>query len=58
MKSKIAEILVTGMIMVSLAGCGTKTGAMESSNVGVDVSKEIIETEDTKADVEVKEENN
>lgn len=56
MKSKIAEILVTGMIMVSLAGCGTKTGAMESSNVGVDVSKEIIETEDTKADVEVKEE--
>ena len=60
MKSKIVGILVTGMIMVSLAGCGTKTGATEqvpeSSDAVVDVSNEITETEDTEADVEGKEE--
>ena len=60
MKSKIVGILVTGMIMVSFAGCGTKTGATEqvpeSSDAVVDVSNEITETEDTEADVEGKEE--
>lgn len=60
MKSKIIGILVTGMIVASLTGCGTKTGATEqvpeSSGAVVDVSNEITETEDTKADVEGKEE--
>lgn len=60
MKSKIIGILVTGMIVVSLTGCGTKTGETEqvpeSSGAVVDVSNEITETEDTKADVEGKEE--
>lgn len=60
MKSKIMGILVTGMIVASLIGCGTKTGATEqvpeSSDAVVDVSNEITEIEDTKADVEGKEE--
>lgn len=60
MKSKIMGILVTGMIVAFLTGCGTKTGATEqvpeSSDAVVDVSNEITETEDTKADVEGKEE--
>lgn len=60
MKKKVASVLVTGLIMVSLAGCGTKTGATEqvpeSSGAVVDVSNEITEIEDTKADVEGKEE--
>lgn len=60
MKSKIIGILVTGMIVVSLTGCGTKTGETEqvpeSSGAVVDVSNEITETEDTEADVEGKEE--
>jgi len=60
MKKRIIGILVTGMIVASLTGCGTKTEATEqvpeSSNAIVDVSNEITETEDTEADVEVKEE--
>lgn len=60
MKSKIMGILVTGMIAAFLTGCGTKTGATEqvpeSSDAVVDVSNEITEIEDTKADVEGKEE--
>lgn len=51
MKKKVASVLVTGLIMVSLAGCGTKTGATEqvpeSSEAVADVSNEITETEDT-----------
>lgn len=61
MKKKVASVLVTGMIVAFLTGCGTKTGATEqvpeSSDAVVDVSNEITEIEDTKADVEGKEEN-
>lgn len=60
MKRRVVSIWVTGMIVASLTGCGTKTGTVErvpeSSNAIVDVSNEITETEDTEADVEVKEE--
>lgn len=57
MKSKIVGILVTGLIMVSLAGCGAKTAeatdqAPESSNVVVDVSDETTETEVTETEAE------
>ena len=45
MKKRIIGILVTGMIVASLTGCGTKTEATEqvpeSSNAIVDVSNEI-----------------
>ena len=57
MKRKIVGILVTGLIMVSLAGCGAKTAeatdqAPESSDAVVDVSDETVETEVTETEAE------
>ena len=58
MKRKIVGILVTGLIMVSLAGCGAKTAeatdqAPESSDAVVDVSDETVETEVTETEIEI-----
>lgn len=57
MKRKAASILVTGLIVASLAGCGTKTAEAtgqvpESSNAVVDVSDETTETKITETEAE------
>lgn len=57
MKKKVASVLVTGLIMASLAGCGTKTAEAtdqvpESSNAVVDVSDETTETKITETEAE------
>ncbi len=54
---KWAVVVVTGIFMTSLTGCGTKTGATEqvpeSSNEVVEVSNENIETEVTETEIEI-----
>lgn len=57
MKKKVASVLVTGLIMASLVGCGTKTAEAtdqvpESSNAVVDVSDETTETKITETEAE------